>query len=104
MIGVILGFVGFIISLAMMPGVFVRPDGAGTNKFQLGGFWDYLKAPFQRGSASFRAVWAVPKNVILPLSKRPRLWSMNWVIWTSVGALVGLILSKNIKGLSSTQF
>ena len=98
--GVLIGFAGFITSIATMGGVFYRPDPEGKPTFTLQGFWEYIKSPFRFGSIQFQTVWAAPKNVTLPLKKRFKLWSMNWVLWTIGGALAGLLTYSVVSGIN----
>lgn len=94
-IGTVIGFIGFTISIALIGGVFIRPNEKGKKIFTLSGFFEFIKAPFRVGTPQFQSVWATQLPQTTPLKDRLKLWSMNWILWTGLGC-ASVILSKYI--------
>lgn len=80
-IGGLLGFACFIVSISLMEGIFIRPNEKGKKIFTLASLWGFLKAPFQLDTPQYHAVWATN----IPLKNKPKLWSTNWVMWVGLG-------------------
>jgi hypothetical protein len=90
-IGVLVGFICFTISIATVGGIFIRGN---PPKFTLQGFHGFLTAPFQPDTSPYNSVWGIiPGGEKLKLKDKFKSLSMNWVMFASIGAIVGAVSS-----------
>lgn len=90
--GSTIGFSTWLINIMTMEGVMHRQNQDGEDELTPQNIIEYLKYPFDREKTSI--AWGLAKGI--SIRDRLKLLSMNWVAVTSLGAVIALLISKQI--------
>ena len=91
-IGGLFGFGIFLQGVASTGNIFTRPNNNGVKKFTTKGISEFLIAPFDYKSEKFKIVWGLSKG--LPLKERIKMIQLNWILMTTIGIIIPIIISK----------
>ena len=97
-LGSVVGFSVFTLSVVTMDGIIFRPTSEGKLKFTCKVFKEYIKAPLALALAykttKFYTVWGIPQvegNSVLisiKLLDRMKLLQLNWIAMVSIGIII----------------
>lgn len=92
LVGPLLGFSIFLVSVSTLENVLFRQDSDGNKKFTLNSFSGYLSVPFTTNKDKLKIMWGIAPD--MDLSSRVKMLNLNWVAMTLLGTAGSAIYYK----------